>query len=66
MRYEASIRAYDIMADVYICASLWESGALGAEGESAREHFATTVAGVGESRSREWLKDALVALLETL
>ena len=62
----ATIAAYDVMDTVHITAlvTLYD-------GEGNYEHevefrCATTVDGVGSSDGRLWLRDALVALAETL
>jgi hypothetical protein len=66
MRYEARVTAYDVMDQVAIILVVRESTGFPAHGDEVVYHKVTTVAGTGESDAREWLKDALIAALETL
>lgn len=66
MFFHASVHAYDVMDQVQIVASV---AAIPDEGSAHKEsvlRLSTTIAGTGETDSREWLQDALVGLLETL
>lgn len=66
MWFTATINAYDALDTVVVCASVRkrEDDAKGRRMTVYR--YATTADGVGESEPERWLKDALVALLETL
>lgn len=66
MRYEVKIHAYDLMDTVCVTTRMWES--CQTDTVSAEVILATVgiVVGVGESNPEEWLKDVLVAILETL
>lgn len=66
MRYVAQVHAYDVMDQVWVAATIRDHST--ALGESAVEVLALsdTFAGVGEPDPREWLRDALVGLLEAL
>ena len=64
--YLATVNAFDVMSSVYVNVSLRVA-------EPAGEHAVTTVRtyectfdGTGEPDPEEWLRDVLVALLETL
>lgn len=61
----ATIRAYDVLGSVHVSGHVVDTDT---HGDSADHEFhcATTVPGTGESDHREWLRDALVALAETL
>ena len=59
MRYEARLSAYDCMASVQVSVKVWND-----EGDVLET--TTSFAGVGESDTRQWLEDVLVAALETL
>lgn len=62
----ANIHAYDVMETVHITASvlLWD----GLQTGSPTSEFSVSadVQGVGSSEDHEWLRDALVALIEHL
>jgi hypothetical protein len=66
MWYSATVHAYDVMGAVQVTVTVRRSEGLGAASPEAVMHAATTVPGVGESDEREWLRDALVALLEAV
>lgn len=63
--YLGHIHAYDVMDVVTISAQVVDTDA---DRDSAdyEFHCVTSVLGTGESDHREWLRDALVALAETL
>lgn len=66
MWISATVNAFDAMSKVWVSANV-RVRADGHEGESLAVHtFSTTVDGVGETDPETWLRDALVALLETL
>ena len=64
MYFIASINAYDAIGNVVVSAVVRET--TGALGDSREPVVAcvTTVQGIGEDDPRQWLRDALVALLE--
>lgn len=66
MYYMTTINAYDALASVVVVANVRATaGGLGDPVGTVFE-VSTTVPGVGEDDPKEWLKDALVALLERL
>lgn len=66
MRFLATLHAYDVMSRVQISASVSEH--LPGEERQIVEVLscATAVDGVGEPDPGRWLRDALIALAETL
>lgn len=62
----ASIRAYDLMTEVMITASVRTYDDLGINEAASEIRWQTTIDGVGEPDSTEWLRDLLVGLLEDL
>jgi hypothetical protein len=66
MWYSASVYAYDVMDQVCITLVLRSAGGLGAVEEPVELRATTTVSGVGETSPQEWVKDALIALIEAL
>jgi len=66
MWFQTTVHAYDAMGHVVITATVTSRSGLGEEQSPVGLHATTTVAGVGETDPRQWLEDALVALLETL
>lgn len=66
MWFSASLTAYDAMGEVHVTVRVWGDGGMGEEQMTPQLSCATTVHGTGESDPQEWLKDALVAMLETL
>ena len=62
----ASIVAYDVMDEVHITAKVILYSSLEPGGHGEEFSCATTVDGVGASSGEVWLRDALVALAETL
>jgi hypothetical protein len=66
MRYEARLSAYDVMDQVHVgCNVRATEGELWAPAVEVLL-VTTTIRGEGISDPREWLRDALIALLETL
>ena len=66
MWYVATINAYDAMDRVVVAAVVRATaGGVGDPIEDVLQHVAT-VQGVGEDDPREWLRDALVGLLEEI
>lgn len=66
MRYEARITAYDVMGQVHVGGVVHSQEEALAVTATPVLQFSTDVAGVGEPDPLEWLKDALIALLESL
>lgn len=66
MRYELRMSAYDVMDQIWVTLSLHSQQDVAEGAADALAHISTTVAGVGESDPREWMRDALVAALEVL
>lgn len=65
MRYEARVTAYDVMDQVWVGVTVHSQEDVLSTGSSVVLHMSEQVTGVGESDPREWLRDVLVALLET-
>lgn len=66
MWFVTTINAYDALDRVVVAAVVRQTaGGIGDPIEVAFQHV-TTVEGVGEDDPREWLRDALVALLEAI
>lgn len=66
MRYEARITAYDMLDEVCVVSVLWSFQGLRRDPEEPVLRTSVQVQGTGESDPRRWLRDALVALAETL
>lgn len=66
MWFSASVHAHDVLDQVYVTARVWGDGGVGERQMVEQSSCATTVDGVGEDDARQWLKDALVALIEVL
>lgn len=66
MRYEAQVWAYDMFGQVQVSATLWRSPLPSEEARVPLLRTSTTLTGTGEPDEREWLRDALVGLMETL
>ena len=64
MRYRAHILAFDLLGEVEVRAGVYDDDHPTACPEHRPAEVLTSFAGVGESDPREWLRDALVALLE--
>lgn len=62
----ATIAAYDVMDTVFVTATVRTYEANGEGFDSIELTTATTVPSTGEEETAEWLRDALVALAETL
>lgn len=66
MRYEAEFHAFDMLDQIHLTVRVWGAdGALVQERQVAYQ-VTDTIPGQGESDPREWLKDALVAMLEAI
>jgi hypothetical protein len=62
----ANIAAFDVMDEVHISAQVTLYDGYGKGEHEVEIRCATTVSGVGSSEGQIWLRDALVALAETL
>lgn len=62
----ARIQAYDVMTEIVITAQVKTYDDLATDAPPAEIYWQTTVDGVGEEDPSEWLRDALVGLLEAL
>lgn len=67
MRYYCTVSGYDMFDEVTVSAVVkCDRRDVGEQEPVELLRASTTVQGVGESDPREWLKDALIALLEEL
>lgn len=66
MRYEARVSAYDVLDQVWVGGSLSSQEEALSTQPSIILHISTQIDGTGESDPREWLRDALIGLLEAL
>lgn len=66
MRYYATMSAWDMLDKVHVSASVHDLPRAPGEAAPLVLEVSTTVQGVGESDERVWLRDALIALAETL
>lgn len=66
MRYEAKISAYDALDQVLVGASVYDTHQWPDGGTGLCLSVSSAVPGEGVDDAREWLRDALVALLECL
>ena len=66
MRYEARMSAYDVMGEVHCSAFVVRSGPIEQGPPETVLRATTTIQGVGETDPTEWLRDSLLALLESL
>lgn len=62
----ATMAAYDVMDQVFVTATVRTYEANGEGFDSAEFVTATTVPSTGEDDTTDWLRDALIALAETL
>ena len=66
MWYIATVNAYDALDKVVVAAVLRSTTGEVGDPIEDRLKVVTTTDGVGEDDERQWLKDALVALIEAL
>lgn len=66
MRRSASVYAYDYMDKVGVTVTVTSMPATNKQKPQRLYHKVVTVQGTGEDDDRQWLIDALVALLEDL
>lgn len=64
MRYEASIRVYDVMGQITAMAQVWRSPEFGETRPVPMASLHVIVPGVGETDPERWLHRALSMLLE--
>lgn len=62
---QCSVQAFDCLGQVHVAASVRQNTGVG-EVNDLVLHVFTDFQGTGEDDPREWLKDALVALVEIL
>lgn len=62
----AMLACYDVMSEVHITATVRLYDGMNLTGSETEFHCSTTVDGVGSSDGRDWLRDALVAMIEAL
>lgn len=63
---QASIHAFDMLGYVHTTAEVRQTEHPGESPAEIVLHVSTTEYGNGENDAREWLRDALIALLESL
>jgi len=66
MRYELRLTAYDVMDQVQVTLSLFDTSRADLPGAGPVLHTVSLVRGMGEDSPSRWTIDALVAALETL
>lgn len=66
MLYRVYVSAYDVLSEVQVVAHLYDDERAGEDAHGLALALSTKVGGTGESDPREWLRDALVALLEVV
>jgi hypothetical protein len=66
MRYTATITAFDYMDQVGISAVVYEFPEKPGDGAERVYHRTLSVRGEGESDPEQWLKDAVISLLEDM
>lgn len=66
MRYEAKLTAYDCLDQVVVGCSVWSQDPLDQASGPEVLHIGCQVRGEGITDARQWLQDALLALVETL
>lgn len=66
MHYIASVHAFDVMDTVQVTATVRSTPDIEGIQPTTVLRATTTVSGVGEVDPRQWMVDALVALLEEL
>lgn len=62
----ASIAAYDVLSEVHVSAQVVLYEGIEETTHTVELSCATTVDGVGSATAEVWLRDALIALAETL
>lgn len=66
MRYEAEIRIYDVLDQIWIRARVWDTEGQDPPCATPIIELSDSIAGEGVDHPRPWLRDALIALLESL
>ena len=61
----ATVTAFDMMSSVHVTANVYQHDGQVTDAQNVY-HTSVTVKGRGETDHRRWLRDALVALAETL
>ena len=65
-QYVLQVNAWDVMDRVFVTAFLREYGDISTDRADVVLDRTTTVEGTGESDPEQWVRDALVALLEAI
>jgi len=66
MRYTATVTAFDYMDKVGISAVVYEVPEVPGSGATRVYHKVVTIQGEGENDVEQWLKDAVIGLLEEM
>jgi len=66
MRYEASLVAFDLVDQVRVTVHVWKTGDEPSGRAISLYKKTEQFQGTGESDPQEWLKDALIVILEHL
>lgn len=66
MRYVANIHVIDVMDQIWVAASIRDHSDVNGQGAIEVAALSDSFAGVGEPDPREWLRDALIGILEGL
>lgn len=66
MWYAATVNAFDVLGDVHVSASVRARGDEAGDPVLTISTYVTTVPGTGETHPGLWLRDALLALAETI
>jgi hypothetical protein len=66
MRYEMRVTGYDMMDQVHVGVALYRSPGVISELPALVLQTSTQFPGTGTTSTTEWIRDALVALLEDL
>lgn len=61
----ATLSAYDVLSNIHVSASVRQYDGV-TLGQSCEFHWETTVPGEGECEPGQWLREALLALIEVL
>lgn len=65
-RFEARVTAYDVFSTVHVSARVWDTNGNDPAFSEAQLEVSTSQQGEGIAEPREWLREALLALLEQL
>lgn len=62
----AAVSAFDMLSEVHVSATVRTYDSLAPDSKSVTTQWSTTVSGTGEDYDAQWLREALLALLELL